>query len=46
MAGRTVTIKLGGKRRHLRFDLNAVALIGDKLELSGRLNDLATDLLS
>ena len=45
MAGRTVTIHLGGKDRGLRYDLNSIALIGDRLELSGRLNDLAADLL-
>ena len=45
MAGRTVTIHLGGRDRELRYDLNAIALIGEKLELSGRLNDLAADLL-
>lgn len=45
MAGRTVVIRLDGKDRGLRYDLNAIALIGDRLELSGRLNDLAADLL-
>ena len=45
MAGRTVTIHLDGRDRELRYDLNAIATIGDKLGLSGRLNDLATDLL-
>ena len=45
MAGRTVTIHLGGKDRELRYDLNAIAAIGDRLKLSGRLNDLAADLL-
>ncbi len=45
MAGRTVTIHLGGKDRELRYDLNAISVIGDKLELSGSLNNLAADLL-
>ena len=45
MAGRTVTIRLDGKDRELRYDLNAISVIGDKLGLSGRLNDLAADLL-
>ena len=45
MAGRTVTIELGGKERELRLDLNAIAAICDKLKLTGRLNNLAEDLL-
>lgn len=45
MAGRTVTIELGGKERELRLDLNAIAAICDKLNLTGRLNNLAEDLL-
>ena len=45
MAGRTVTIHLGGKDRELRLDLNAIAALCDKMGLSGRLNHLAEDLL-
>ncbi len=45
MPGRTIAVKLGGKERRLRYDLNAISLIGDRLELSGRLNNLAADLL-
>lgn len=40
MAGRTVTIELGGKTRRIFFDLNAVAEIGDKLKIEIRLDDL------
>ena len=32
MAGRTITIRLGNKDRHLRYDLNALAEIEDKLD--------------
>lgn len=46
MAGRTVTIELGGKERHLKFDLNAVAEIGERLNVTVRLEKLAEDLLS
>lgn len=45
MAGRTVTIHLGGKDRELRYDLNAISTIGDKLGLEGSLNNLAADIL-
>lgn len=45
MAGRTVKIHLGGKDRELRLDLNAIAALCDKMGLSGRLNNLAEDLL-
>ena len=45
MAGRAVTIHLGGKDRELRLDLNAIAALCDKMKLSGRLSNLAEDLL-
>ena len=46
MAGRTVTIELGGKERHLKFDLNAIAEIGERLDITIRLQRFAEDLMS
>lgn len=44
MAGRTVGIKLD-KERHLLYDLNALAEIGDRLNITLRLDKLGEDLL-
>ena len=44
MAGRTVTIELGGKERHLKYDLNAIAEIGERLNINIRLDHLREDL--
>ena len=46
MAGRTVTIELGGKERHLKIDLNAIADIGEVLNLTIRPKTFAEDLKS
>ncbi len=46
MAGRTVTIELGGKERHLKYDLNSLAEIGDRLNITVKLNTFAEDLMS
>ncbi len=46
MAGRTVTIELGGKERHLKYDLNAIAEIGERLNITVKLNSFAEDLMS
>lgn len=46
MAGRTVTIELGGKERHLKYDLNAIAEIGERLKITIRLQRFAEDLMS
>ena len=46
MAGRTVTVNLGGKERQLKFDLNAIAEIGERLKVTVRLEKLAEDLMS
>ena len=46
MAGRTVTIELGGKERHLKYDLNAIAEIGERLDITIRLQRFAEDLMS
>jgi hypothetical protein len=46
MAGRTVTIELGGKTRHLKYDLNAIAEISDRLHITVKLNNFAQDLMS
>ena len=46
MAGRTVTIHLGGKERHLKYDLNAIAEISDRLKITVKLNNFAEDLMS
>lgn len=45
MQGRSVTIVLD-KERHLRYDLNAIALISEKLQLTLRLGHLVEDLVS
>lgn len=44
MAGDSVTIQLD-KERHLRYDLNALAEIGDQLDIKLRLDHLGEDLL-
>jgi len=44
MAGRDVTIELGGETRHLRIDLNALALFGERLGITIRLSNLTEDL--
>lgn len=46
MSGRTVPIELGGHTRHLRFDLNALAAVGDELGIEVRLDSFAEDLMS
>ena len=46
MAGRTVTIELGGKERHLKYDLNAIAEIGERLDITIRPQRFAEDLMS
>ena len=46
MAGRTVAIKLGGKERQLKYDLNAIAEIGERLKISVRLDKFQEDLMS
>lgn len=46
MAGRTVTIELGGKERRLKYDLNAIAEISDRLNITVKLNNFAEDLMS
>lgn len=46
MAGRTVTIELGGKERHLKYDLNSLAEIGERLNITVKLNSFAEDLMS
>ena len=40
MAGRTVTVQLNGKERHLKYDLNALAEIGERLGVKVRLDQL------
>ena len=42
---RGVTLDLGGKERRLRYDLNAIAEIGDRLGVRVRLDHLQEDLL-
>lgn len=44
MAGDSITVRLD-KERHLRYDLNALAEIGDRLDLKLRLDHLGEDLL-
>lgn len=39
-------IELGGKERRLHYDLNSIALIGEKLDIKLCLNNLAEDLMS
>ena len=46
MAGRTVTIELGGKERHLKIDLNAIAEIGEQLNFIIRPKTFQQDLMS
>ena len=46
MAGRTVTIELGGKERHLKFDLNAIAEIGERLDITISFENFVKDLMS
>ena len=46
MAGRTVTIELGGKERHLKIDLNAIADIGELMNITLRPKTLMQDLMS
>jgi len=41
-----VTVKLGGKEYPLRYDLNALAYIGDQLGIQLRLSELGEDLLN
>lgn len=43
---RSVTLELGGQERRLRLDLNAIAAIGDKLDIKVRINHLTEDLMS
>ena len=44
MDGNTVTLELGGQTRRLRYDLNAIAEIGERLGIKVRLNHLLEDL--
>lgn len=46
MAGRTVTIELGGKERHLKYDLNAIAEIGERLKITISFKNFVQDLMS
>ena len=46
MAGRTVTIELGGKERHLKYDLNAIAEIGERLDITISFENFVKDLMS
>lgn len=46
MEARGTPITLGGKERHLRFTLNAIADIGDRLGLKVRLDHFQEDLLA
>ena len=46
MAGRTVTIELGGKERHLKYDLNAIAEIGERLNITISFTNFVQDLMS
>ena len=46
MDGNTGGIMLGGKERHLRYDLNSVAEIGERLGITVRLDNLGQDLLA
>ena len=43
--GNTVVLNLGGKERRVRYDLNAIAEIGDRLDIKVRLDNLGADLL-
>lgn len=45
MDGNTITLELGGKIRRLRYDLNAIAEIGERLDINVRLSNLGADLL-
>lgn len=45
MSGRGVRLTLGGKERRLKYDLNAVAEIGDRLGLRIRLGHFEEDLM-
>lgn len=38
-------MKLGGKERQLRYDLNAIAEVGERLGIEVRLDQLGSDLL-
>lgn len=42
MAGRTVTVHVGGKDRRLLYDLNAIAEIGERLGITVQLDRLDT----
>ena len=46
MAGRTVSIELGGETRQILFNLNVLADIGERLGLSVRLDHLGEDIVS
>ena len=43
--GNTVTLELGGQTRRLKYDLNAIAEIGERLGITVRLSNLGADLL-
>jgi len=43
--GKTVTLVLDGKERRVRYDLNAISEIGDRLDIKVRLDNLGADLL-
>ena len=43
--GNAITLDLGGKTRRLRYDLNSVAEIGERLGITVRLDSLGEDLL-
>lgn len=44
--GNTVALDLGGEERRLRYDLNAIAEIGERLDITVRLDSLGQDLLT
>lgn len=43
--GNTVVLHLGGKQRRLRYDLNAIAEIGERLGITVQLANIGQDLL-
>lgn len=44
MAGRTVTVELDGDEYELKYDLNAIAYLGEQLGIEVRLNHIKEDL--
>lgn len=43
---RAVTVNIGGRERRLRYDLNAIAEIGDRLKIAVRLDRLGEDIMA